>query len=152
MTNPENNDAVRHAEFEALVANTLGKNYDIRKITAVEALQVELFDKQAKLYSQYSKEELDADAYVKELNVLSGRVFLSCADILGRDDFECLFGSPVEEELWRIDVDAFKTHEELCRRALSAAYEKEDGLHLSSNMTPAEIWDKLENWVKVPQA
>lgn len=144
MTDAIRNDDDRHTEFMALVNQTLGEDYDADKIAAVDALQVDLFAQQADLYARYSAHLIAGPEYVTQINELSATVFRSCEKVLGSDDFETLFGSSVDDEPWLIDMDAFLYHEELYRRALSAAHEHSDDLTFTSDMTREEMRAKFD--------
>ena len=112
---------MRHAEFQAMAEAFLGKDYDSAKLEEVEDLQVNLRRQQALLLQRYESGELAPETYVDSVNDLLASTLERCEQILGRTDFEKLFGASPSELAGFIDKETFlSTHRQDSQRRVVA--------------------------------
>ena len=98
---------VRHEEFMAMADAFLGKDFDRKKLIAVEVLQLRLHDEQAELYKQLESHQIDKNGYVEKVNKVHVSIARSCEKILGARNFRVLFGATPNEICSHIDKAVF---------------------------------------------
>ena len=94
-------------ELRAMFASFLGEDYDEKKISQVELLQLHLRGAQARLVRQLDEREIKPGTYVDMFNDLLAACFLQIEQVLGQNDFEQLFGGSREEQGGFIDRQEF---------------------------------------------
>lgn len=107
LKSPEDAD---REEFQALVDESLGAGYDEAKIAAVHNLRLGLRREQTRLAERLANTSLTHRQYLDQLNELLRRVYSECEKILGKRDFEKLFGAPLAEIDHMVDRDLFLGH------------------------------------------
>jgi twitching motility two-component system response regulator PilH len=97
----------REQEVEAMFDAFLGADYSQVKKQLVLAAQERLHRFQATAARQLESGELPAEEYVDRFNNVLSLTFKECESVLGREDFEALFGAPLAEMQGFIDKESF---------------------------------------------
>jgi hypothetical protein len=95
------------AELQVLADTTLGPQYDQTKIAMVINLQQMLHREQDGLVRQLDQQFITRKQYLDRLNALLRRIYSECEKILGSQDFEKLFGAPLNQIGHMVDADVF---------------------------------------------
>jgi len=95
------------AELQALADASLGPQYDQTKIATIINLQQMLHREQEDLVRQLDRQFISRKQYLERLNVLLRRIYSQCEQILGSQDFEKLFGAPLNQIDHMVDPDVF---------------------------------------------
>ena len=98
---------VHHEEIQAMVESFLGADYDVEKIQHVFALQDALHQGQASLVGFLTEQAVTPEGYVDQFNQLLLKTFVACEKVLGRQDFERLFGAAPSDLQGYIDKETF---------------------------------------------
>ena len=98
---------VHHEELQAMVESFLGADYDVEKVRHVFALQDALHQGQASLVGFLTEQVVTPEGYVDQFNQLLRQTFVACEKVLGRQDFECLFGAAPSDLQGYIDKKTF---------------------------------------------
>lgn len=98
---------LRCAEFDALVATSLGRDYDREKVGCAAEVQASMAKAQLAILKQYEDGEISADEYVQQFNSEAITVYWEIEINLGTGDFCKLFGGRPEESGGLIDKDMF---------------------------------------------
>ncbi len=99
--------SVSRAELQALADASLGVQYDQAKIAMIINLQQTLHQEQESLVRQFDGQFLSKKQYLERLNALLHRIYSECEKILGSQDFEKLFGAPLDQVVHMVDPDVF---------------------------------------------
>jgi hypothetical protein len=102
-----NPDDASRAELQALADASLGPQYDQTKIATIINLQQMLHSNQDDLVRQLDQRFISKKQYLDKLNDLLRRVYSECEKVLGRQDFEKLFGAPLNQIDHMVDPDVF---------------------------------------------
>lgn len=94
-------------EFYALAEVQLGSSYDRHKLDAVAAIQSWLQHEQDQLSDQLDSQEMGPERYFDLMNALQYEAAVQTEAILGKVDFERLFGVSVNETKGLADRDTF---------------------------------------------
>jgi hypothetical protein len=100
-------EEMERQEFQALADVSLGEGYDPVKLAQVGQLRLGLRSEQARLVRQLGNRHISRLQYLNLLNELLTRTYSECAKILGTQDFEKLFGTPLNEVVNMVDRDLF---------------------------------------------
>lgn len=98
---------IRHEEFMAMADAFLGPGFDRVKLAQVERLQVDLHDAKARLARDLDTRRIDRSRFVDEVNKVHADIARRCEAILGRSDFQKLFGIAPSEAGACIDKEIF---------------------------------------------
>ena len=105
------NRNTRRAELQALVDSSLGPSYDRNKIAIIADLQEQLHQEQDKLVNQLDRQFINRRQYLEQFNAMLHRIYSQSEKVLGSQDFEKLFGAPLNQIEHMIDPDVFlSTH------------------------------------------
>lgn len=94
-------------EILAMFDSFLGEDFDPSKRERVIGLQQDLHQGQTSLARQLESGAITSAEYADRFNHLAATVFADCEEVLGRADFETLFGAPRSEMQGYIDKDRF---------------------------------------------
>lgn len=97
----------RHEEFMAMADAFLGPQFDRVKLAQVEKLQVDLHEGQARLATELDSHRIERSLYVDEVSKLHADIAQRCETILGRSNFQKLFGILLAEAGTCIDMEVF---------------------------------------------
>jgi len=97
----------RVAELVLLIEQHLGGNFDRRRRSEVERIRTASAQEQFDLLTAAEQGTIGAEAYLERFTRLLQRTFADIDLVLGRADFEQVFGGPPEEALGLIDRDAY---------------------------------------------
>jgi hypothetical protein len=100
-------DSTSRAELQALADASLGPHYDQNKIAAIINLQRMLHRDQDNLVLELDRQLISRNQYLERLNALLRRIYSECEKILGSQDFEKLFGAPLNQIDHMVDADVF---------------------------------------------
>ena len=98
---------LRRAELKTLADAFLGEDYDIGKLEKVIALQDRIFVERERLAESLSDGRISREEYLREFGERIDRIASRCEDILGRRDFEALFGVRPADMKKTIDREIF---------------------------------------------
>ena len=97
----------RVAELVLLIEQHLGRDFDRRRRAAIERIRTASAQEQFDLLSAAEQGALGAEVYLQRFTALLQRTFADIDRVLGRADFERVFGGPPEDALGIIDRDAY---------------------------------------------
>jgi hypothetical protein len=97
----------RVAELVLLIEQHLGRDFDPRRRAEVERIRTASAQAQFDPLTAAEDGALDADLYLERFTDLLSRTFADIDRVLGRADFERVFGGPPEDALGIIDRDAY---------------------------------------------
>ncbi len=98
---------VRHAELGAMIDAFLGADYDPARRQQIDAIQQTLDKEHAELSRRRIRGEVTDEQFVNQANSLIDNAFEKCEQVLGKDDFQRLFGEPAHEATALIDKATF---------------------------------------------
>lgn len=98
---------IRHEEFAAMADVYLGAGFDKAKLVEIETLQVLLHAEQEALVAGLSAKSISLDQFVDACNKLAQDFATRCEQVLGKADFNKLFGIERGDAGALIDKDIF---------------------------------------------
>ncbi|MGV7207797.1 hypothetical protein ACLB1G_08075 [Oxalobacteraceae bacterium A2-2] len=98
---------IRHEEFAAMADVYLGADFDKAKLVEIETLQVRLHAEQDALITGLESKSISPEQYVDACNKLIQDFAVRCEQVLGKADFNKLFGIERGEAGVLIDKDIF---------------------------------------------
>lgn len=98
---------VRHQEFQAMADFRLGKGYDPEKLRRVEDEQIRLDKREAELSRLNESHQLTGEQFFESLQSAFEKTLGKYEEILGKHDFEKLFGVPPSAASRLVDRESF---------------------------------------------
>lgn len=98
---------VRHLEFQAMADFRLGEGFDPKRLKQVEEEQIALDQSEAEFTRLYESHQLTAEQHFESLQSAFEKTLEKYEDILGRHDFERLFGVTRSEAIRLVNRDTF---------------------------------------------
>ena len=108
VTPPDGGPMAMPARLDQMLDEHLGVDYAPAKRARLQQLAAGAEHEQNELVSAFQSKRITSDEYLQRFTRLTGDLFTSYEQVLGRDDFVRLFGAPPEHALDFLDPELFR--------------------------------------------